>query len=121
MAKTVIVIDDDEAIGKVIKRFLEKRGYHCLVFNNPQQALATFSTKTAQIKCVLLDLCLPQMKGEVVMQELHRLKPNVSIILMSGYALEDLDEQPDPDLYLSFLRKPFELNNLADTLSCFLV
>lgn len=117
MGGTVLIIDDEESIGRLVKRLLDRKGYDVIISDNPLTALETFRAEAARIVSVLLDLRMPQMRGEDVMRELQKIKPGIPIIVMSGYRLQDLDEALDEDLYFAFLQKPFDLSTLYNTLA----
>jgi two-component system response regulator CpxR len=80
--RTVLCIDDDQAILRYEKMLLERSGYAVLAASSAQQALRL----AAMCRCdaVLLDYEMPGINGHVVAAEIKRVRPDLSVILLSG-------------------------------------
>jgi CheY-like chemotaxis protein len=80
--RTILCIEDDEAILRYEKALLERSGYAVLAAASAQQGLRL----ATMCKCdaVLLDYEMPGMSGHVVAAEIKRVRPELSIILLSG-------------------------------------
>jgi CheY-like chemotaxis protein len=80
--RTILCIDDDEAILRYEKMLLEKSGYAVITAVSAQQALRL----VAMCKCdaVLLDYEMPGMNGHEVASEIRRVLPELTIILLSS-------------------------------------
>jgi two-component system cell cycle sensor histidine kinase/response regulator CckA len=112
----VLVVDDDDAVGLVLSRTLTRLGYTSDLAADGQKALEIFNAHPEWYSLVLLDFKLPGMDSGTVFRELRRRRPDVPVILMSGYSREDaLGNSAGMDL-VGFLKKPFTRETLASAL-----
>jgi len=92
--RTILCIDDDDAILRYEKMLLEKHGYAVITAASAQQGLRLVTM--CECDAVLLDYEMPGMNGNEVASEIKRIRPDLSIILLSGsevptYALALVD------------------------------
>jgi CheY-like chemotaxis protein len=113
---TVLVIDDEAHVRGVVTRMLERVGLNVLCAANGEAGIDLCRVYAAQIAVVLLDLTLPQMNGVDTFEALRRIKPNVPIVVMSGYNEQELSGHFADLQALSFLHKPFTPSELYDNL-----
>ena|SRR5437868_385654 len=86
---------------------LKRNGYNVLCASGAQQALGLIQTYPDQkIDLALLDIVLPGMDGAELALHLTEMRPNISILFMSGYA-ENLEVRPERFRKVMFLAKPF--------------
>ena len=80
--RTVLCIDDDEAVLGYEKALLERSGYAVLLASSPEQGLRL----ATMCKCdaVLLDYNMPGMNGHQVAREIKRVRPDLMVIMLSG-------------------------------------
>jgi CheY-like chemotaxis protein len=111
-SETVLLADDEEAVRVVCKRMLEDMGFDVLTACDGREALAVFRESADQIACVLLDLTMPYLDGDLVLHQIHRLRPEMPVILCSGFSEQQANEKlADADL-VAFIQKPFALDDL---------
>jgi CheY-like chemotaxis protein len=85
--KQVVLCIDDQADGLTVRKlFLETMGYEVLTASSGRTGLDLLGTHT--IDAVVLDYRMPEMDGEAVATELRRLKPDLPILMLSGYVPE---------------------------------
>ncbi len=94
LKKTILCIDDDDAILRYEKLLLEKSGYTVLTAGSPQQALRLVSM--CECDAVLVDYEMPEMNGYEIALEIRRIRPELMVIMLSGsevptYALTFVD------------------------------
>lgn len=113
----VLVVDDDPDFRRNTFRFLQREGFECLVAEEGGEALLECAKRSPD--AVLLDLALGDLNGFVVLRAL-RSDPRtraIPIILVTGNAEADLLESAGKCAgAFAFLRKPVDLNELAQTL-----
>jgi CheY-like chemotaxis protein len=114
--QTILVVDDDAAVRKLCRRILEQFGHQVLTAEGGAQALAIFQKQAGEITGVLLDLEMPGMDGIATLAELRRIRPNVRVLLASGYYREDLQRIHGDKGFAGFLQKPFCPQTLRDAL-----
>ena len=99
---TVLVVEDQVAIQKVIARTLENAGYHVFLAGDGPGALLLLQN-SHDIDLLLTDVMLPNMRGQDLAREALQFRPNLQIILMSGYSEDDIAAENR----FRFIEKPF--------------
>ncbi len=87
MPKTVMVIDDDAAILRMVQRMLAETDYHCLPFNDAQAALDSLDHQAVHL--IVTDIIMPGMEGIEVILNLRATFPNLPVIAISGGGRSD--------------------------------
>jgi PAS domain S-box-containing protein len=82
---TVLLVEDELMVRRVISRTLEKLGYCVLEATNGNEGLELLEEKSASIDLVLTDMVMPGMNGDVLIEQARRRYPKLKFILMSGY------------------------------------
>jgi two-component system, cell cycle sensor histidine kinase and response regulator CckA len=109
---TVLVIDDENAVRSMTAVSLESAGHVVLSAGNGREGLELFRANRQRIELVLLDLTMPDMNGEQTLRALQGLDPNVAVLVMTGYAEDDVHERFQLDELAGFLAKPFARDEL---------
>lgn len=106
----VLVIDDDPSICKTVGLLLEDNGYSPRTFTNPQSALEAAENESFQI--ALVDLRMPAMDGADVVEQLKKIDPKMSCIVMTAYP--DLDSATETMRRgtCDYISKPFKHEEL---------
>lgn len=104
----VLVVEDQEAVSRVVESMLSRLGYR--VTTARSLALARQSFADDEYELLVSDMLLPDGNGADLAEELRRQRPGLGVLLMSGYAEEDLLKKIGQG---AFLRKPFQLGDLA--------
>jgi CheY-like chemotaxis protein len=110
---TALVVDDEETVRTVSARMLESLGMRTLIARDGVDGLRVFRENADLISLVLLDLTMPHMDGAETYRELRRVKPEVSVIVMSGFNENEAREQFAGKRIAGFLQKPFKLEDLS--------
>ncbi|HTX34574.1 MAG TPA: response regulator [Bryobacteraceae bacterium] len=109
---SILVVDDSDAIRKVVCAMLTQNGYTCLEACNGAEALSFLRTG-AKIHLVLTDVAMPRMGGAELAAYLVREYPSLPILFMSGYTdnpmVRAIEQTP------IFLPKPFTASALTTT------
>jgi PAS domain S-box-containing protein len=109
---TVLVVDDDENVRLATAALLERLGLTVLTAADGRAGLQVFEVSPDTIDCVLLDVTMPGMPGTEVAHAIHQVRPDVPIVLMSGYSKEDINVHLVESQPIYFLPKPFQLADL---------
>jgi DNA-binding response OmpR family regulator len=112
--KRVLVVDDDDAIRTLLFTVLRRRGFQVDTARHGAEALERYSK--CRYALLLLDLMMPRMSGYEVLEEMERRTPDerpIIIVLTAGTEPRHLGS----DLVTATLRKPFDIEVLADTIS----
>ncbi|MCK8124417.1 response regulator [Pseudoalteromonas sp. 2CM39R] len=117
MKKNIVIIDDDEAILRSLKRLLGTNN-HVICFSEPLSAIEY--AKQNPISLVICDLLMPAISGFAVLEDIKLLQPNCSRLLITGYAeLEASKSALNNNVANMITAKPwdnFELTMLVDIL-----
>ncbi|MBL0161251.1 MAG: PAS domain S-box protein [Bryobacterales bacterium] len=105
--KTVLVVDDEEGIRRVVAMALRRRGFQVLEAEHAEEALAVSGRYADSIDLLFTDVVLPGMNGQELAEVLRGIRPGIGVLLCSGYPrgsrLEaSLDQDP-----IEYLQKPF--------------
>ena len=113
---TVLIADDEESIRAVGKQALCSMGFSVLTAADGREAIEIFGARADEIVCVLLDLTMPHMDGEQAFGELRRIRPDIQVILCSGYNEQDATQHFVGKGLAGFIQKPYDLSALRGKL-----
>ena len=116
-ARTVLVIDDEDAVRTVAQRMLERLGLRVVTAADGAAALATLASLAADISTVFVDLTMPTMSGAAVTREILVRYPHLHVVVMSGYSADEVERQLGPLALAGKLQKPFTLHALRACLA----
>ncbi|WNM62818.1 ATP-binding response regulator [Candidatus Nitrospira neomarina] len=109
----ILVVDDEKDVGEAAQAILEFLGYQVTVVLNGKDAVAICQDPTTPVDVVLLDMVMPVMSGAACFEELRRIRPDLRVILCTGYdrnhAVQDLLNQG----VIGFIQKPYDVDELA--------
>ena len=113
--ETILFVDDEEALVRMSKQWLESLGYTVETSTNPIDALESFRNSDGRFDLVITDMSMPHMTGDHFIRELLKIRPDVKTIICTGYSSR-LDEQRASEIgACEHLVKPIEANMLAET------
>ena len=91
---------------------MEAIGFEPLQAEDGRDGVEVFRAHMEQIRVVLLDLTMPGMGGDVAFQHLRKIRPDVPIVLMSGFTEQHAASQLANEKLTGFLQKPFRLHDM---------
>ncbi len=103
----VMVVDDEETVRTVARLALEKAGFRVLTASDGKDAIEVFRREGGRIDLILLDLTMPHLNGEETFRELRRMKPDVRVVLSSGYNEMDTINKFAGKGLAGFIQKPY--------------
>jgi len=112
-SETILVVEDDEPVRRVIRRSLERLGYTLLVAPDGREALGALQNAEGPIHLLLSDVVMPHMGGRELSERIRELHPEVGVLLMSGYTDDQVIRQGVRDADVAFLQKPFTATELS--------
>ncbi len=111
----ILFVDDEPELVALSRKILEHLGYQVVTKNNGIDALKEFKEKPNHFDVVVTDMTMPKMTGEKLAQELISIRPDIPIILCTGFN-EQINEQKAKAIGIkAFLMKPLTVNQLAKT------
>jgi two-component system cell cycle sensor histidine kinase/response regulator CckA len=108
VAPSILVVDDQPEIGPMARDILEPAGYVVLVTSDPLAAIRMARNRDNNIALLLVDVVMPLMDGRELAQRMLAIRPEMKVILMSGYEVSGVAETG-----WAFLAKPFGLHTLT--------
>ncbi|MBN1163152.1 MAG: PAS domain S-box protein [Candidatus Krumholzibacteriota bacterium] len=81
----ILVVDDEKTVATMLRRMLERFGYTVDARHNSVDALKAFRKQPERYDLVITDLTMPNITGLDLAKELHRIRPSVPVIIMTGY------------------------------------
>ena len=115
--EVVLVADDEATIRDIAKEMLEAIGLSVLTASDGNQAVEVFKDNADTISCVLLDLTMPGLDGTQVFHEMRRIRPDVKVILCSGYNEQDATQRFVDKKLAGFIQKPYSMDKLTERLN----
>jgi CheY-like chemotaxis protein len=112
--ETILLVEDDDDLRRVTRRILQNRGYTILEARHGGDALLLCERYTGEIDMLLTDVVMPQMNGRELSHRIRGLRPDMSVVYMSGYPDGAAVEQGLIDVDAKFLAKPFTPHELLD-------
>lgn len=110
--KTILVVEDEEMVRDLVLSRLSSLGYDTIHASDGEEGVAVFQERQNEIDLVLLDFVMPRMNGVEAFRELKRIKPDVKVILSSGYTEDVVLEEFSGDRPAGILHKPYRLEEL---------
>ncbi len=109
----ILFVDDEPTLVRMARALLEFLGYRVVTRTDPREALALFQQDPAAFDLVMTDLTMPYMTGDVLAQEILKIRKDIPIMLFTGYS-DRIREEHLPDMGIrALVKKPFDAGELA--------
>ncbi len=108
----IMLVDDEPVLCEVYKRFLEHYGYRVTTFNDPLKALKAFRDTPQAFDLVLSDVTMPRMTGEKMGLHMRAVRPELPIVLMTGFSHHLNEELARKQGFMDLMIKPLAKNSL---------
>jgi PAS domain S-box-containing protein len=110
----VLFVDDEEIIVQSMRNMLERLGYKVTTVTESEEALKLFSGKPSEFDLVITDQTMPGMTGQELGKEFMRIRPDIPVILCTGYSDMISSEKATAMGFRGFVMKPFTLRESAE-------
>jgi PAS domain S-box-containing protein len=107
---TILVVEDDPNVLRLLVGFLEREGHEVLATTDPGEAIGILGERAVDL--LLTDVVMPGKSGGSVAEALESAQPGTPVVYMSGYPAESLAERGVVQGALTFLQKPFRRGEL---------
>jgi len=104
--QTILLVDDHELVLRALHTYLEKRGYNVLEARDGEEALLVAECFPSIIQVLVTDLIMVKMNGRELARRLMALRPEMQVIMMSGFP-DEIMVQQDLTPQIPILAKPF--------------
>jgi len=113
---TVLFVEDEDPLRQAIAKMLRKKGFEVLEAANGGTAIDLLRANSDKIDAILLDMTIPGRSSGEVVAEASQVRPDSKVILTSAYSEEMVMATMSSPLIRGFIRKPFQLGDLLQTL-----
>jgi PAS domain S-box-containing protein len=114
-SETILFVDDEQSLIELGKNMLKKLGYRVETQTLPLEAIEIFKAAPDKFNLVISDMTMPAMTGDSLAKELMQIRPEIPVIICTGYS-EQIDESRAKEMGIKgFLMKPFTIRELSKT------
>ncbi|GEM_PF-1187727 len=111
-SKTVLLVDDEEDIRLTAALMLQQEGFTVVTCKNGREAVELFTKDPKQFDLVLLDMIMPEMRGNDVFTEIRKIDPQMRVLLATGYSVSEEAHSLMEQGLNGILQKPFTKKEL---------
>jgi CheY-like chemotaxis protein len=112
-SETVLLVEDEDGVRALIRQVLHKHGYNVLEARHGGEALLTCERHQGKIDLLLTDVVLEHMSGRELAERLAKIRPEMKVLYVSGYADDAIVHHGVLNEGVAFLQKPFTTHSLA--------
>jgi two-component system CheB/CheR fusion protein len=109
----ILVADDEELVQNMARITLQRYGYTVEVTGDGREAVDAFASRPKDFAAVLLDLTMPVMNGEEALRRIREIRPEVPVVLSSGFSEVEASQRFHDQSMAGFLQKPYTATALA--------
>jgi len=113
-SETVLVVDDEPNLRELARDILSEAGYRVMAAESGLEAIRLLREFTDEISVVILDLSMPEMGGRETLEEMMRIKPNVKVIISTGYGPNGTVEEMLKRGAAEYVGKPYHMYELLN-------
>ena len=115
-SEKILFVDDEESVVKLNHQLLERLGYQVQSTTKPLEALEWFKADPDQFDVIITDMTMPRLTGDRLAAEVLKIRPQMSVIICTGYSERMSTEKAEALGARKYLEKPIDLLNLASSL-----
>lgn len=109
----ILFVDDEETLVEIGEELIGSLGYHVTATHDSMEALKTFSDQRDRFDLVITDMTMPEMTGETLAQKILSIRPDIPIILCSGYGSRSACNRAKDIGIREYVNKPIDLMGIA--------
>jgi PAS domain S-box-containing protein len=110
----VLVVDDESLLRYVARAQLESMGFEVIEANDGAHALEVFAAHGPELVLAVLDFTMPRLDGDQAASKMRETRPDLPIVLCSGYGALDLSERLRNQPSIVLMSKPYSLSEMRD-------
>ena len=110
--ETILVIDDEEVLRKLMKQVLTINGYNVITAENGEKGLEIYKKDHKIISLIILDMIMPGMGGKQCMKEVLKIKSDANVIVASGYTSKEAKKEIAEMGSKALIEKPYDFEDI---------
>ncbi|HYS13419.1 MAG TPA: PAS domain-containing protein, partial [Burkholderiaceae bacterium] len=115
--ETILLVDDEEALVRLGEEMVAELGYDAVGLSSSKEALELFRAEPERFDVVLSDEAMPGLTGSELTIEIRKIRPNIPVVLMSGYVTPALSARAQDAGVVDVLAKPLVSREIARSLA----
>jgi len=115
MSRKVLIVDDNPNMSSLLSEMLEIFDYESIRANDGLEAIE--KVEQNDVSLVITDMRMPKMSGLDLLQKIKEKRPEMPVVVISGYALDDEGNNLLSSLADGFLNKPFKMSDIEELLN----
>ncbi|MBN1545716.1 MAG: PAS domain S-box protein [Syntrophaceae bacterium] len=112
-SERILVVDDEEDLVAVMDKYLSSIGYDVTISTSSPEALRIFRDTPHHFDLIITDMTMPQMTGLKLSQEIHTTRPEIPIILSTGYEVSITETEAKENGIQEFVMKPIRFSEFS--------
>jgi two-component system cell cycle sensor histidine kinase/response regulator CckA len=110
---TILLVEDDDMVRKMTSAMLQELGYTVVIAATPSEAVSLCEGGDTPVDLLLTDVVMPELSGIALQDKIEKIRPEIKVLFMSGYTANVIVHHGVLDKGVSFIQKPFCMNDLA--------
>ncbi len=115
MAKTILVVDDDQSIVSIFEFILQQAGYDTLTASSGMECLTHIESEKV-IDLVFLDVKMPGLSGIETFKRIQKTRPMLLVVMMTGYSVDELLKEAFELGAYGVIYKPFDIEEVLSVI-----
>ena len=115
--ETILLVEDEPSILRMVKNLLERRGYAVLAASKPGEAIRLAERHPTEVQLLITDVVMPEMNGRDLARNLLAQHPGLRRLFMSGHSADVLAHHGVLDEGVHFIQKPFTMRALQEKIA----
>ena len=116
----ILVVDDENSVRQVVRLMLDERGYQVVIAASGAEAVKRLQAEAKAYRAAVLDLTMPDMGGIATLKALRGIRPDLPVLMMSGYSNEEMASRLRGQQRCAGIQKPFSIAALTNALQSLL-
>ncbi len=112
----IMVVEDDPIVRDLVSKELSRLGFEIITASNGDDALERCRSYSGEISLVITDIMMPGMHGIELSRELQKLRPGLKIVAITGYSLQENEQDSEGTGIVTWIQKPFNMNTLSSAI-----